>query len=69
MVSVAVAGAAGRLGAETVAFDYALGPRNAPARDWLAAFSGAALEEGCGRIVMPIPAPAPDGPVTIKWKT
>ena len=69
MVSVAVAGAARRLGADTVAFNYASGPRNGPARDWLAAFSGATLEESGGRIVMPIPPPAPDGPVTVKWRT
>lgn len=49
MVIEAVDGIMGRLPARRVAFEYALGPRNAPAREWLSRFAKVDLENS-GRL-------------------
>lgn len=50
MVAEAARGALQRLGATQLAFDYRRGPRNQPALDWLAAFSGEAVTGDAGRL-------------------
>jgi FkbH-like protein len=73
MIATAIEGALGALDCETVAFAHATGSRNAPARDWLSAFSGHELDVSEGYCLLPWP---PTGlleglktiPVTISWK-
>lgn len=52
LVVEGINGILGHLPAAFVAFDHALGPRNAPAREWLAGFTGEALAHA-GQVRMP----------------
>ena len=53
LVVTALACAAAKLHTKDVAFTYDLGPRNAPARDWLAQFGGQPLTDERGRLLVP----------------
>lgn len=66
LVEAAVALLAGP-GVDQVVFDHATGPRNAPARDWLAGYAGVPLEAQGQVVVEWHPRHAPDGgPVAVE---
>jgi len=69
MVTEAVRGAMGRVGARGAAFEYALGPRNQPALEWLAAFVGKPVTGEAGRLNVPPDrvAETPRAAVAIRW--
>ena len=51
MIAAAIEGVINELPASNVRFPYAVGPRNQPARTWLAAFASASLREDEGGVV------------------
>lgn len=69
MVIEAIRGGLLRLGATSAAFDYRQGPRNQPALDWLATFTGVAVAGEAGRLAAPAAkiAETPKTPVSIVW--
>jgi FkbH-like protein len=67
IVAEALRQAIARLGGRGVAFDFAKGPRNAPARDWLSAFAGRPLPSDAGRLRLEQSPAPPDLPVTLVW--
>ena len=54
-----------------VRFDYLTGPRNAPARDWLARFCGQPLQAGEGSVAIALDrlrtVAAATGPIAVRW--
>ncbi|MBU1378789.1 MAG: HAD-IIIC family phosphatase [Alphaproteobacteria bacterium] len=69
MVTEAVRGAMRRLGADGLAFDYRIGPRNQPAVDWLAGFVGQPVTGEAGRLNVSADrvAETPRAAVSIRW--
>jgi FkbH-like protein len=66
MIASCVVAMGRELATREVVFEYALGPRNAPARDWLARVSGRPLAGGGGEVRMSLEdLPAPLDGVTI----
>jgi predicted enzyme involved in methoxymalonyl-ACP biosynthesis len=55
------------LGCARVAFEYAEGPRNHPARHWLEAFAGQPLPAPAGRLELAKVPPTPDVPIALAW--
>lgn len=73
MIATAIDAAAKQAGCGTISFVHATGPRNAPARDWLAEFVGRPLDasEGVCRLSWPRPGLAKrlqSIPVTVSWR-
>jgi FkbH-like protein len=69
MVAEVVRAGLSRLGGAQAAFAWRRGPRNQPALDWLAAFTGQALEGDTGQLAVPkdkVAAAAPAA-VTVRW--
>lgn len=66
MVTEALRRALAELPASKVVFNHVTGPRNAPARDWLAAFTGQALTKQ-GAVELPLPSPPAGQDVAVVW--
>ncbi|MGA0606001.1 HAD-IIIC family phosphatase [Phenylobacterium sp. VNQ135] len=69
MVGEALRGAARALGARQVSLAYRVGPRNAPALDWAAAFAGVSLSGESGVVRLPDDRldTLPAQPVGVSW--
>jgi len=67
MVAEALRRAVEFLGCAQVAFDYAEGPRNGPARRWLEAYAGRPLPNPAGQLRLSGLPPRRDVPVTLVW--
>lgn len=68
LIATALRRAAAKLGTSAVALAYDRGPRNDPARDWLARWTGLALPGAKGLLNLPWQdVPIPDLPVCIAW--
>ena len=67
MVTEALRRAMIELPARKVVFRYLAAPRNAPAREWLTAFTGQALSDTQGEIEAPLPLKPPSRDVAVVW--
>ena len=72
MIAAAIEGAVAELAVETVRFTHAVGPRNQPARAWLASFAAVDLGDQPGHVDLAWRQPRlssmlDDPPVSIKW--
>jgi FkbH-like protein len=69
MITEAARGAMRQVGADRAAFEYALGPRNQPALEWLTAFVGEPVTGEAGRLNVPADriAETPRAAVSIRW--